>query len=339
MTQVLCYAQSNKKINTRADLLEYDEGFLPGAQRLLGHVVFQHENTTGYCDSAYYYEDDNYLIAFGKPVRILIGDSVRLYGKKAYYSGNEKTASIARNVEMVHGVSHLYSDSLIYDLGTDVGYYLTGGTMINVEDTLSSKVGHYYTKTDEVWLQDSVLLQSSSYMMDCDTLLYNTEFSKEFPSEYKKLMGENLTKNLSKLFKDNNTLGKYIDYAHERVISNLKTLINNYEVNYKTIHQYLLRRRRECQEYYLLNDDDLILLIELKDSYEIRELLLKKIFPYIKEINPGKENEEKLTMTTKIFDEKVTLKYAKASRALKDGIECVQLGMNKKIKDFLKSFK
>ena len=44
-------------------------------------------------------------------------------------------------------------------------------------------------------------------------------------------------------------------------------------------------------------------------------------------------------MTTKIFDEKVTLKYAKASRALKDGIECVQLGMNKKIKDFLKSFK
>lgn len=174
MTQVMCYAQSNKKINTRADLLEYDEGFLPGAQRLLGHVVFQHENTTGYCDSAYYYEDDNYLIAFGKPVRILIGDSVRLYGKKAYYSGNEKTASIARNVEMVHGVSHLYSDSLIYDLGTDVGYYLTGGTMINVEDTLSSKVGHYYTKTDEVWLQDSVLLQSSSYMMDCDTLLYNT---------------------------------------------------------------------------------------------------------------------------------------------------------------------
>lgn len=174
MAQLSCYAQTNRKINTRADILEYDENFLPGAQRLLGHVVFQQENTTGYCDSAYFYENDNYLIAFGKPVRILIGDSVRLYGKKAYYSGNEKTASIARNVEMVHGTSHLYSDSLIYDLGRDVGYYLTGGTMINVEDTLSSKIGHYYTNTDEVWLTDSVLLQSASYMMDCDTLLYNT---------------------------------------------------------------------------------------------------------------------------------------------------------------------
>ena len=113
------YAQSNRKINTRADLLEYDENWLPGAQRLLGHVVFQHENTIGYCDSAYYYEDENYLIAFGKPVKIHIGDSVQLYGKKAYYSGNDRTASIARNVEMVHGTAHLYSDSLIYDLRRD----------------------------------------------------------------------------------------------------------------------------------------------------------------------------------------------------------------------------
>ncbi len=170
----VCFAQSNKKIITRADLLEYDENYLPGAQRLLGHVVFRHENTVGYCDSAYFYENENYLIAFGRPVRILIGDSVKLFGRKAYYRGDEKTASISRKVEMVHGTSHLYSDSLVYDLHNDVGYYLTGGTMINKEDTLYSLIGHYYTKADEVWLTDSVLLQSSSYLMDCDSLLYNT---------------------------------------------------------------------------------------------------------------------------------------------------------------------
>lgn len=169
-----CYAQSNKKISTRADLLEYDDEYLPGAQRLLGHVVFQQENTIGYCDSAYFYETENYLIAFGDRVKILIGDSVQLYGNVAYYRGNEKTASIAGNVEMVHGTSHLYSDSLIYDLGRDIGYYLTGGTMINLEDTLKSKIGYYYTKTDDVILNDSVILHSTSYMMDCDSLLYNT---------------------------------------------------------------------------------------------------------------------------------------------------------------------
>ena len=74
-----------------------------------------------------------------------------------------------------------------------------------------------------------VFLDYQIYTFKTDTLLINTEFSKEFPSEFKKLMGESLTKNLTKLFKDNNILGKYIDYAHERVISHLKTLINNYE--------------------------------------------------------------------------------------------------------------
>ena len=75
---------------------------------------------------------------------------------------------------MVHGTAHLYSDSLIYDLHKDVGYFLTGGTMINVEDTLSSLLGYYYTKSDEVLLIQDVLLNSTSYTMDCDSLLYNT---------------------------------------------------------------------------------------------------------------------------------------------------------------------
>ena len=177
------------------------------------------------------------------------------------------------------------------------------------------------------------------YTKKTDSLLASTEFSKEFPSEYKKLMGENHIKNLSKLFKDNSTLGKYIDYAHERVISNLKTLINNYELNYKAVHQYLLRRRREFQEYYFINDDDLIILIEHNGANKIREIFLKKVFPFIKEVIPGKDIDEKISMTTKFYDEKISLKYTKASRTFKDDIECIQLGMNKKIKDFIKSFK
>lgn len=166
-------AQSGKKILTSANLLEYDEYLLPGAQRLLGNVVFQHEDVIGYCDSAYYYEADNYLIAFGKPVRIHIGDSVQLYGKKVYYDGNERVASIARQVEMVHENARLYSDSLIYDMKTEEGYYVTGGLMVNIEDTLYSLIGRYYTKTDKAFLYEQVLLQNPSYTMDCDSLMYD----------------------------------------------------------------------------------------------------------------------------------------------------------------------
>lgn len=189
----ILFAQQSKKILTRAHLLEYDENLLPGAQRLLGNVVFQHENTIGYCDSAYYYEADNYLIAFGKPVRIHIGDSVKLYGKKVYYDGNDKVASIAREVKMVHATSTLYSDSLIYNLNTDVGYYVTGGTMINVEDTLTSEVGHYYTKTDEALLENNVELHSASYTMNCDSLRYNTKLETVFFISRTKLVSDENT--------------------------------------------------------------------------------------------------------------------------------------------------
>ena len=134
-------------------------------------------------------------------------------------------------------------------------------------------------------------------------------------------------------------LNKYTNSGHEKCINNLKILINNYELNYKAIYNYLLRRRKECQEYYLLSDEDLLLLIEYKDNNEIREKLLLKIYPFIKSIYPGKESDDNFTIITKYDNEKINLKYIKITRTLKDGIECIEQGITKKIKEQLKSFK
>ena len=38
---------------------------------------------------------------------------------------------------------------------------------------LTSVIGRYYTNTDDAYLHDSVLLRSSTYRMDCDSLRYN----------------------------------------------------------------------------------------------------------------------------------------------------------------------
>ena len=177
------------------------------------------------------------------------------------------------------------------------------------------------------------------YMIRVDDLIFNSEFAKEFPGEFKKLLNESLTKSLVKTLKDCTVLSKYIEYGHERSINNLKTLINNYEVNYKSIKQFLFKRRREFQEYYLLNDDDIISLIEAKDSYEIRQKLLIKIFPYIETINPGRESDENLKFKTKYENEEITIKYNKMTRTFRDGIECIEVGLAKKMKDFFKNFK
>lgn len=166
-------AQGNRKIKYRADMGFYDEEFMPGAQRLVGNVAFAQGNVRGYCDSAYLYEDENYIIAYGDKVKILVGDSVRIFGRRAYYDGDDKIASIAVNVRLEKGKGYLLSDSLIYDTRQDIGYYVTGGKLVNEEDTMTSLEGVYYTKTDDAIAKVNVLLWNKDYRIDCEALKYN----------------------------------------------------------------------------------------------------------------------------------------------------------------------
>lgn len=175
MMLVLCFAdaQGGRRIKYRADMGFYDEEYMAGAQRLVGNVAFAQDNIRGYCDSAYLYEKENYIIAFGDRVKILVGDSVRLFGRRAYYDGNARTAAIAVKVRLEKGDSYLLTDSLTYDLNSDVGFYQTGGTIVSDEDTLTSLHGEYYTKTDDAFASVNVLLYNKKYHIDCDSLQYN----------------------------------------------------------------------------------------------------------------------------------------------------------------------
>jgi lipopolysaccharide export system protein LptA len=164
-----------KKIIYRADSARYDEDFLPGVERLIGNVVFSHDKTIGYCDSAHFYSNLNQIVAFGKIVRIHANDSVTLYGKRVFYDGNIKVASIAQNVILMDPSSTLYTDSLTYEMSNNLAYYVVGGKMVNDETTVTSREGHYYTQTNEVILNHNVHLVNNDYTMDCASLKYNTQ--------------------------------------------------------------------------------------------------------------------------------------------------------------------
>jgi lipopolysaccharide export system protein LptA len=166
--------QQGKKIAFRAEMLYRDEDFLPDVDRLIGNVIFTHENTIGYADSAYYYNSENKMVAFGKPVRFFVNDTVTLYGKRAMYDGNTKIANISQNVVLNDKKSTLYTDSLIYTTNTGIAYYVTGGTMISSEDTLISKIGRYNTHTNIAQFREDVTLNNPTYHMACDSFNYNT---------------------------------------------------------------------------------------------------------------------------------------------------------------------
>jgi len=172
---VISAQQQGKKIAFSAEMLYYDEEFLPDVRRLIGDVIFTHENTIGYADSAYYYISENKMIAFGKPVRFFVNDTVTLYGKRAMYDGNTKIANISQNVVLNDRNSTLYTDSLVYTTNTGIAYYITGGTMISKEDTLKSKIGRYNTHSNIAQFRENVTLNNPTYYMTCDSFDYNTQ--------------------------------------------------------------------------------------------------------------------------------------------------------------------
>lgn len=157
--------------------LSFDQERLANAQILKGDVVFRHDDAVMYCDSAYFYDQDNSFDAFGH-VRFEQGDTLKGYGDKLYYDGNTKLARLRRNVKLVHGNSEnptiLTTDSLNYNRALDIAYYYSGGTIKDTLNTLFAVRGKYYPNTNQAIFSEDVQLNNPKFRLTSDTLLYNT---------------------------------------------------------------------------------------------------------------------------------------------------------------------
>ena len=148
-------------------------------QVLTGSVVFRHDGSYMYCDSAYFYEQDVSLEAFGR-VRMEQGDTLFVYGDYLFYDGNIELAQVRYNVRMVNVQQDssevtLYTDSLDYNRQTDIGYYFEGGRIVDVENELVSVYGQYSPGTKIAVFNDSVILTNPQFVLYSDTLEYSTE--------------------------------------------------------------------------------------------------------------------------------------------------------------------
>ena len=150
-------------------------------QRLtyVGNVVFRHDSSYMYCDSAYLYHQDKVLEAFGN-VRMEQGDTLFIYGDYLIYDSRIELAKMRNNVRMVNvqedsSVVTLYTDSLDYDRQADIGYYFEGGRIVDVDNLLESVYGQYSPGTKIAEFQDSVRLTGSDGILYTDTLEYSTE--------------------------------------------------------------------------------------------------------------------------------------------------------------------
>ena len=158
-----------------SETLSFDEARLPDVQILKGNVCFRHDSVLMYCDSAYFFEKQNSLHAFGH-VHLLQGDSIEGFGDVMYYNGNTKLARFRKRVRLIHNhTTTLRTDSLNYDRARNIAYYFSGGTIEDSLNVLTSRKGQYTPDNNQAIFRGEVELVNPNFILTADTLYYNTE--------------------------------------------------------------------------------------------------------------------------------------------------------------------
>jgi len=142
-------------------------------QHLIGNVKLVDKETRMSADSALFYPDKNVVNAFGK-IHIEQGDTLNLYGNHLYYDGKLGTAFVKGNVELIDKETHLYTDSIHYDVNNKVARYTERGRIKNADNTLTSIIGVYYASEKLFHFKDSVKIVNPKYVMTADTMDYNS---------------------------------------------------------------------------------------------------------------------------------------------------------------------
>ena len=175
LSSTTVFSQKKTKLEIlNSELTIYDASFNPDMRRLLDSVVFKHNSTTMFCDSAWHYFKENKFEAFGN-IHINKNDSLHLYGNHLDYIGNEDLALISGNIIIKDNSMTLRTDKVRYNLEKNVASYSNGATIINKKNKLVSKKGKYYSALNRLEFKKEVELVNPDYTIISDTLIFNTE--------------------------------------------------------------------------------------------------------------------------------------------------------------------
>ncbi|MDR0413362.1 MAG: hypothetical protein LBH61_06145 [Dysgonamonadaceae bacterium] len=162
-----------KVIMEYADSTVFERNSNPDIHVMRGNVKFRHDSTYLFCDSAYFYQNENSLEAFSN-VRIEQGDTLFIYGDYLMYEGNLNLAKMRQNVRMENRNNTLFTDHLDYDRNRNLGYFFDGGLLVDSLNELNSIYGQYSPDTKMAIFKDSVRLVNPQFVMASDTLEYDT---------------------------------------------------------------------------------------------------------------------------------------------------------------------
>ncbi|MCH5335672.1 MAG: hypothetical protein J1D86_07730 [Alistipes sp.] len=139
----------------------------------VGNFAAHHNGTLIIADSAVRYSD-SYVECFGN---VLINkNTTYIYGDRADYDSNTETARVyAPIVKTVDGDAVLYTYNFSFDTRDNIGTYYGGGMVVDRQNKLESERGYYYADTHEVICVERVEIETETYQMKGDSVIYNIE--------------------------------------------------------------------------------------------------------------------------------------------------------------------
>jgi len=157
----------------QANVAKFDTAYSE-AHRLIGNVIFKHENMLMFCDSARFYEKESRIKAYGH-IHVQQGDTLNVYADSLDYNGNTKLAKLRGHIRMVEKDLVMTCDSVDFDAKKSIGVYKGGATITSAKNknTLTSQTGYYHSKTKDFYFKDNVVLKNADSELRTDTLRYN----------------------------------------------------------------------------------------------------------------------------------------------------------------------
>lgn len=173
-TTVVSKAQKSSKINVEySDFADVNQTEIPDALLLRGNVRVSHDGVIFTCNTAYVFQKENYLKAFGN-VQMVQGDTLFLNSKYVEYNGEVKKAYATGNVVMRSPESTLVTDTINFDRNTQEAFYNSYGTITSKENKLKSKSGRYFAKEKKFKFLTAVTITNAKYVIKSNHLDYYT---------------------------------------------------------------------------------------------------------------------------------------------------------------------
>ena len=123
-----------------------------------------------FCDSAYYFSENEKIIAFNN-IKITKGDNLNLYGEKLNYDGENNLAVISSNVLFKNNKSQLTTNELKFNLKENIIYYETKSRIIKENQDIRSNIGSYNLDEEKYEFRDSVIFSSDKYLLKTNKLI------------------------------------------------------------------------------------------------------------------------------------------------------------------------